>query len=644
MNAPHIAPALWEGLALHEAARNERLARVSKPNPFLHRPAPRALAAPMAQPLLPGDDALMPVLAALTRLAVDTETGRSLVFQGLARIAEQFDAVAVRVLTKDARARFSRTAGWSKPGLPDAGQIAIFPADLADEIAATDWAALLARGDAVRLVPGDDFPAAPLAMVTLVPLRVRGDLAGVLHVQHDPAGAPAAPGPVQDPGFAAMGDLVQLLMRSADQAGMDQDMLTGLPDGRGFGVVLAQATPDQGASVLIVGIDNFRSIKTVLGRAVSDSLMRAMSDRLGEILGNHGTLARSDGDAFAVLVPGGAQAADRLARDFRQASLRPFELDQITVYATTSIGISRLSSAGEAPQVLVRQAEVASFAAKTAGGNRLARYTRTMDARMSRRGQVVQALRHALRTDQFTLAFQPKFRMAGDPLSLTLAGAEALLRWNTPTLGEVSPEEFIPIAEASGVITEIDSEVIAIFARQLGKWRRAGHLVPASINVSPRSFEDDTLARRMLDLLAHEGVAPRGVTVEITETSLISMSPAARSNLDQLRAAGIALSVDDFGTGYSSLGYLQDLIVSEIKIDKRFILPLPPQRAACGTEKIVRTILALAKTLDIRVVAEGVETPAQAAWLAREGCHLVQGYLGGRAVGPEAFEDLYLRG
>jgi len=580
-----------------------------------------------------GDVAAVPdgwpaLIAALSRLALQGGARQAGLLAALALIGAHFGGGAVQVFAPARSGRFARLAASSPPA--DAPGDDFEPAGIPDD---------LARADALCLPPGDAFPALPDTPVLLVALRAAGRLAGLLHV----AAAGRTPaGPVRDPVLAALGDLVLLVMRGAGRAA-EQDGLTGLPNGAGFGAVLARAMPAQGASVLIVDIDNFRCVKTVLGRSVSDALLRALSDRLAGLLEDRATLARSDGDAFSVLVPGGTQIADRVARDLRAAIARPFDLDQITVYVTASIGISRLTGPGEAPEALVRQAEVASFAARTAGGNRQARYTRSMDARLSRRGRVVQALRHALGTDQFALAFQPKFSVTADPLRLTLAGAEALLRWHAPGLGDISPDEFIPIAEASGVITEIDARVMDIFACQMGRWRRAGHAIPASVNLSPRSFEDETLARRLLDALARERVAPGGVSVEITETSLVSMSPAARANLSQMRAAGIALSVDDFGTGYSSLGYLQTLTVSEIKIDKSFIAPLPPHPGDTGTEKIVRTILALAHGLDIRVVAEGVENAAQAVWLADAGCHLMQGYLGGRAVAPEAFEGLYLR-
>lgn len=434
------------------------------------------------------------------------------------------------------------------------------------------------------------------------------------------------------------------------------DPLTGLPNSRDFNAGLAKATAP--TTVLVVDIDNYRSIRTVLGRSVGNALLCAFGGRLAQVLGQRGILARIEGSAFAIRLDNATpQAAEALAQEFHSALQHAFVLDQITVYATASIGLSHqaqgLGPDSTSAHPLLRQAELANFAATSDGGNRQARYSADMDARLSRRNAIIQALRKGLQQGQFELAFQPKFGLGAGAFSASrpgrLIGAEALLRWSTPELGRVSPDEFIPIAEAAGVISDIDFHVMGIFARQLGRWRANWLDVPASINLSPHSFEDGSLAPRLLHLLAQEGVDAQGVTVEITETALISMSAAALANIDLLRQAGVRLSIDDFGTGYSSFSYLQKLVVSEIKIDKSFVHLLPSdvgEMAAgdpTGTRTIVRSILALARTLDISVVAEGVENIGQLAWLHQEGCHAIQGYLGGRAVSPDTFERTHLR-
>jgi diguanylate cyclase (GGDEF)-like protein/PAS domain S-box-containing protein len=439
--------------------------------------------------------------------------------------------------------------------------------------------------------------------------------------------------------------------RAAVQAQFDafHDDLTGLPNGRYFNSALAKAAAP--LTVLLIDIDNFRSIRTVLGRKTGDALLCAFGERLETVLDGRGFLARGEGNSFTLRIDRATpQLVDVIAQDLRAALQRAFVLQDITVYATASIGLSYQAASTETTPSsgLLRQAEVANFAAKSAGGNQLAYYNTAMDTRLSRRNVIIQALRHALQENQFELAFQPKFAMPSGNIPQRLIGAEALLRWNAPDLGRVSPEEFIPIAEAAGVISDIDFHVMGIFARQLGRWRADGFHVPASINLSPRSFEDSTLAPRLLALLESEGVDADTVTVEITETSLISMSKAALANINLLREAGVHLSIDDFGTGYSSFSYLQKLIVSEIKIDKSFIQLLTSDSDDSttnhrGTRQIVRSILALAHTLGIRAIAEGVENTEQLAWLQKEGCHSIQGFLGGRAVGADSFERNYLR-
>jgi diguanylate cyclase (GGDEF)-like protein/PAS domain S-box-containing protein len=295
--------------------------------------------------------------------------------------------------------------------------------------------------------------------------------------------------------------------RAAVQAQHDarHDDLTGLPNSRYFNSALAKAVAP--LTVLLIDIDNFRSIRTVLGRQTGDALLCAFGERLAQVLGGRGFLARSEGNSFTVRLDGATpQTVDNVAQEFRNALQSAFVLQNITVYATASIGLSSHAAGPDAEASakagLLRQAEIANFAAKSDGGNRLAYYNTAMDTRLSRRNVIIQALRHALQENQFQLAFQPKFAMpsgaGAHAIPQHLIGAEALLRWNAPDLGRVSPEEFIPIAEAAGVISDIDFHVMGIFARQLGRWRAKGLHAPASINLSPRSFEDSTLAPRLL--------------------------------------------------------------------------------------------------------------------------------------------------
>tara|TARA_R110000868_G_scaffold221493_1_gene473096 strand:- start:17659 stop:20775 length:3117 start_codon:yes stop_codon:yes gene_type:complete len=425
----------------------------------------------------------------------------------------------------------------------------------------------------------------------------------------------------------------------------NHDLLTDLPNRRNFNTKLARALASTSVDVgdihvLVIDMDNFKRIRTVLGQSVGDAMIRLIADRIHDALGGSDRLARTDSDCFvAFVISEDPRRAAELATRICQAISEPCDLQQMTVYATASIGISRMKERAVSAEVLVRQAELAIETAKAAGGNRYAHYSPGMEIRISRSSEIVQALRLALRKDQFELAFQPKFSLED---GYRLVGAEALLRLHSSRLGWVGPDEFILVAETAGMISEIDFHVMALFARQMGDWRRRGHRFPASLNLSPRSFENPTLAQRFLQMLAEEGVAPGDVTVEITETSLVSTSGNALANIDDFRRGGIHISVDDFGTGYSSLSYLQRLIATEVKIDKSFIQPLTGPVPTPETEVLLRAILTLAQSFGLKTVAEGVETLDQMQWLKKAGCAMIQGYLGGRAVPPEVFEQTHL--
>jgi diguanylate cyclase (GGDEF)-like protein/PAS domain S-box-containing protein len=425
----------------------------------------------------------------------------------------------------------------------------------------------------------------------------------------------------------------------------NHDLLTDLPNRRNFNTKLSRALASKSVDVgdihvLVVDMDNFKRIRTVLGQDVGDAMICLIAQRIRDVLGGSDRLARTDSDCFvAFMVSEEATRASELATRICQAIAEPCELDKMTVYATASIGISQMKDRAVAPEMLIRQAELAIETAKAAGGNRHAHYSPGMEIRISRSSEIVQALRLALRQDQFELAFQPKFSLEDGH---RLVGAEALLRLQSSRLGWVGPDEFILVAETAGMITEIDFHVMSLFTRQMGAWRRRGHCVPASLNLSPRSFENPTLAQRFLEMLAQEEIAPQDVTVEITETSLVSTSGHALANIDAFRRGGIHISVDDFGTGYSSLSYLQRLIATEVKIDKSFIQPLIGPVPTPETEVLLRAILTLANTFGLKTVAEGVETVDQMRWLKKAGCLMIQGYLGGRAVTPEVFEQIHL--
>jgi diguanylate cyclase (GGDEF)-like protein/PAS domain S-box-containing protein len=425
----------------------------------------------------------------------------------------------------------------------------------------------------------------------------------------------------------------------------DHDDTTGLSNRRHFNQVLsdsiekAKATGER-LAVIVLDLDNFKSINDSFGHASGDAVLVCVADRLQRSLTSEATLARTGGDEFlCVLQSADETKAANLATMLRNALMPPMLIEDMRLYTTASLGISLYPEHGDDAASLIKYADQAMYAAKDAGRNRHEFFTAEQNYKVVRRGEILQALRHSLEADHFRLLFQPKFSLGSKQM---LVGTEALLRWTSPTLGKVGPAEFIPVAEASAMIVEIDFRVMAKFAAQIGDWVARGYFVPASLNLSAQTFDNPDLAQKLLGLLQHHGIPINLITVEITEQSLVSMTEMAMQNLDRLHAAGITLSVDDFGTGYSSFSYLQQLTVNEIKIDRSFILGIGKTRELGGSEAIIRAILAMTRAMGITSVAEGVETLAQMTWLRAEGCDHVQGFKSGGPEDPVAFEERYL--
>ena len=425
------------------------------------------------------------------------------------------------------------------------------------------------------------------------------------------------------------------------------DPLTGLPNRALFLRRLSEAVEAAEArgrpvTLLLLDIDNFKSINDGFGHQIGDALLTEIALRLRGALRRGDTLARLGGDEFTVILPDTpAEPAAEAAARFLAAVARPCEVGGQRIYATASIGITHHPRDAPDAAGLLRAAEMAMYAAKADGRNRVAPFSPALAARLARRGDIIQALRRTLSDSRFRLMLQPKFTLSDPP---QLAGAEALLRWTDPELGVVSPGEFIPVAECAGLIREIDGVVIGLVADLLGRWARRG-IGPAlprlALNVSAQSFQSDRFAVALLGALDDRKAPRDGVQVEITETALLRRSDQVLWTMARLRDAGVQVSVDDFGTGYSSLSYLQRLPLSELKIDRSFIAELG--RSGGSAEAIVTAILGIARTLGMRTVAEGVETAAQMDWLRTAGCHIVQGHLGGRPMEVPDFEAQFLR-
>jgi len=392
-----------------------------------------------------------------------------------------------------------------------------------------------------------------------------------------------------------------------------------------------------GAGLLVINVDQFKTINESLGHTLGDELLRAVAHRLDECLRGEDMLARLGGDEFALVLEalGDPVQAETVARTLLDALDAPFGLsDGHETYVRASIGIALYPGDGAGAADLLRQADTAMHRAKERGGHQIAFYTSALNVRAIARLELETALRGALDRGEFALHYQPKVELA----SGRMIGAEALLRWNHPMQGLVPPLAFIPVAERSGLIVPIGAWVIDEACRQIRAWHAAGfHDIKVAVNVSARQFASGSLETVVAAALERHAVAPEQLEVELTESMLMEAPELAIERLAALKRIGIKLSLDDFGTGYSSLAYLSRFPVDHLKIDRSFVecIASEPNAASIST-----SIIALAHRMGLRVIAEGVETEAQLAYLTRHGCDEMQGYYFSKPLPAEQFTDL----
>lgn len=421
------------------------------------------------------------------------------------------------------------------------------------------------------------------------------------------------------------------------------DPLTGLPNRALFHDrlrhALAQARRRKSrVALLFIDLDNFKTINDTLGHDIGDELLKQAAERLRQVVRDVDTVARLGGDEFtAILADCSADTADRVARRIVDDLTASFEIANRSLFVSASIGVAFYPEDGQDSSSLVRAADAAMYRAKEQGRSRVEFFKPDLQVRLLKRAALEGALREALRAQRLRLVFQPKYTV-GDR---RLAGAEALLRWRDPELGEVSPAEFIPVAEASGLILEVGRCVESLLIAHIGTWQQMGLAVPRiAYNVSPRAMREPGYAKQLIAKIEAAGISARLLQIEITEGALLENSGFVMDNLAALDAAGLRIAIDDFGTGYSSLAYLQRLPIDELKIDKSFVDGLGQDK---GDEAIARAVLELARALELDTVAEGVENDRQLAWLAQYGCDLAQGYFLSRPLEAVAFEDLLAR-
>jgi diguanylate cyclase (GGDEF)-like protein len=404
------------------------------------------------------------------------------------------------------------------------------------------------------------------------------------------------------------------------------DALTGLPNRtflqRAIGTALddVEAGRSPGAAVMLLDLDEFKAVNDTLGHEHGDQLLIEVGARLTAAVGKAGSVVRLGGDEFAVLVAAtnDERRVLQIGRRMLRALEEPIPLDGLEVEIGASVGIALAPAHGTDTATLLKRADLAMYDAKTSNsGVRL--YESELDTNNPRRLTLVSELRTALQNGTIQVHVQPQAQL----VSGEVVGVEALVRWEHPELGWISPDEFIPVAERSGLIGPLTSHVLDASLAACAQWRRAGHELGIAVNLSARSLHDADLVAEVERLLRRHGVPAQQLTLEVTEGSVMSDPTRALAVLHALRGLGVRLSVDDFGTGYSSLAYLQRLPVQEVKIDRSFVIGLGQTRENTA---IVRAIVDLGRALGLEVVAEGVEDADTWQLLAAMNCDLVQGW------------------
>ena len=426
------------------------------------------------------------------------------------------------------------------------------------------------------------------------------------------------------------------------------DSLTGLPNRRSFldrvNASIRRAERQKAKlAVLFMDLDGFKNINDSMGHAAGDLLLQCAAERLRDGLrptdllsrpmeldipeGDDTKLARLGGDEFTALVLDVANAEDAIAVAQRMGTLmrRPFELEGREVMLTASIGIALYPEDGHDGATLLKHADTAMYHAKRSGRDNAQVYSAALTDELVRRMELDGSLRAALDRDELHLAYQPQVDLA----SGRIRSVEALIRWNHPLRGLVSPLEFIPLAEENGLIEAIGLWVLRTACAQAAAWNRAGLAVTVAVNLSPLQFGVPDLPQAVFDVLAETGLAPGLLELEVTEGALMANTVATRAALQALHEHGVRIALDDFGTGYSSLAYLTRMPIDHIKVDRAFVNSLHDSSESVA---IVRAVLAMAHSLGLRVTAEGVETLEQARVLKALACESLQGFYFSRPV------------
>ncbi|HZG54853.1 MAG TPA: EAL domain-containing protein [Pyrinomonadaceae bacterium] len=422
------------------------------------------------------------------------------------------------------------------------------------------------------------------------------------------------------------------------------DVMTGLPnramfiDHLGLAIARAQRNEARKFAVLYVDLDRFKIINDSLGHAVGDQLLKEVAVRLWKCVRAGDTVARLGGDEFVLLLEDiyEENEAIEVAERIKSELAAPFTLNGREVYTTVSIGVASSWTSYHQAEGLIRDADAAMYRAKSLGKNRHEIYDSAMHAQVNDLLQMETALRMAVERNELVVYYQSIV----DLETFKISGFEALVRWNHPERGFISPANFIPLAEETGLIVDIGEWVLRDACRQMERWQKIFPSDPplfVSVNLSSKQFIQSDLIQRVTQIIEETKINPEGLKLEITESAVMDNVETATEMLKKLRALGIKLSIDDFGTGYSSLSYLHRFPIDTLKVDRSFVVNMSEDGE---NVEIVRTIVSLAQNLGMNVIAEGVETKEQLAALRKLGCENGQGYFFSKPVGAKAAENL----
>ena len=421
------------------------------------------------------------------------------------------------------------------------------------------------------------------------------------------------------------------------------DPLTGLPNRLLFQdrleMALAHAKRQHdGLAVLFMDLDNFKHVNDSLGHAAGDKLLVAVARRLLAKVRREDTMARLGGDDFLFLLPetAGEDEAGQVAQQMLDELARPFRLGGKKLHIRASVGIALFPNDGQTPEKLIANAELAMYRAKEGCREGYCFFEPALNQKVRHRLDLENRLRTALQKEEFLVCYQPKIDLA----TLRTVGVEALVRWRRPGVGLISPAEFIPVAEETGLIIPLGRWVLRQACQQAQRWREQGRQLSVAVNLSPRQLLDPDLTRAVAEALEESGLPPEQLELEITENAVMPSLELALGRLAELAALGARLAMDDFGRGYSSFYHLHRLPIDILKVDQYFIKEMAP---GSRVSSIVEAMVAMGRSMGLVVVAEGVENKRHLEMLAGMGCHQLQGFLFSRPLEPPRLEDYLAR-